>query len=87
MTMEQRILLSEIHSTFGSLLFISDNVGEYGAKQLNVLKDTFAQKDIQILRAELETENVMAAEYVVNGERRRLRFDVRTGKPVVLQHI
>lgn len=80
LTLEQRILLSEINSTFGSLLFISDDVGEYGEAQLNALKAAFSEKDIQILGAGFEAENIMAAEYVVNGEKRSLRFNVNTGE-------
>lgn len=84
LTLEQRILLSEINSTFGSLLFISDDVSEYGEAQLNALKAAFAQKEIRILRAEFEAENIMAAEYVVNGEKRALRFNVCTGEQLPL---
>lgn len=80
MRLDQRILLSEINSVFGSLLFISDDVGEYNGTQLRALAEAFGPKEVKILRAELEDEHIMTAAYTVNGEQKALRFDVRTGE-------
>lgn len=80
MSMEQRVLLSEINASFGSLLFISDDVSEYREEQLQALRQAFAPREVQVLQAELEQENIMHTTYLVNGERRELRFDIRTGE-------
>lgn len=80
MNMEQRVLLSEINASFGSLLFISDDVSEYREEQLQALRQAFAPREVQILQAGLEQENIMYTAYLVNGERRELRFDIRTGE-------
>lgn len=79
-TFQQRELLAKINSIFGSLLFISDNTSEYNDRQLEVLYDTFADKNIVIGRAEFVGDNIMEAEYTENGEQKRLRFNVHTGE-------
>lgn len=79
-TFEQRKLLARINSTFGSLLFISDNTSEYNDKQLEVLYDTFADKKTVIKRAEFVQDNIMEAEYIENEEHKLMRFNVHTGE-------
>ena len=78
--LSQRKLLAKINSLFGSLLFISDNVDEYNEEQKRVLYNTFAEKDVTILRAELIRENVMDIDYCENGTKKSLRFNVQTGR-------
>lgn len=80
MSMEQRVLLSEINSLFGSLLFISDDVGEYNAAQLRALYAAFAPRDVSVIRAEFGEDRRMNIVYLENGQKKSLCFDVRTGK-------
>lgn len=77
---EQRKLLAKINSTFGSLLFISDNIDEYNDTQLKVLNETFAQKDIKIHRAEFVQKDIIEAEYTENGRAYKLKFNAMTGE-------
>ena len=70
MTFEQRKLVAKINSTFGSLLFISDDVSSYNQEQKDALKETFAQKDI------------MQAVFQEDGKPVTLRFNVRNGECV-----
>lgn len=77
---EQRKLLSKINSVFGSLLFISDNIDEYNSAQLDVLKDTFSEKDVKIKRAEFVQKDIMEAEYSEKNTDYRLKFNVQTGE-------
>lgn len=77
---EQRKLLSKINSVFGSLLFISDNINEYNSAQLDVLKDTFSEKDVKIKRAEFVQKDIMEAEYSEKNTDYRLKFNVQTGE-------
>ncbi|MDE6384522.1 MAG: alpha-galactosidase [Eubacterium sp.] len=76
---EQRKLLAKINSTFGSLLFISDNIDEYNDSQLDVLNETFRNKNIKINRAEFVQKNTMEVEYSENGIDYKLKFNVQTG--------
>ena len=80
MTFAERKLLAKINSTFGNLLFISDNVSEYTPEQLAVLKDTFANKDVTIQSAEFIKTDVMKTAYTENGTPHTLCFHIRTGE-------
>lgn len=79
-SMKQRLLLSEINSVFGSLLFISDDVSEYSEAQLRALDAAFSAKEVKIIRAELEHDTVMCTEYLINGEKKQLRFHIENGE-------
>ena len=68
MTFEKRKLIAKINSTFGSLLFISDNIKNYNDAQKAVLKETFAPKDICIKKAEFVKQDIIGVEYTENGE-------------------
>lgn len=80
LTFEQRKLLAKINSTFGSLLFISDDVSEYNEEKKAVLNDAFADKDVKIISAEFDRKDVLVVVYLENGEEKELRFNVRTGE-------
>ena len=85
MTLKQRTLLAKINSTFGSLLFISDDTGEYSDKQREILCDTFADKDIKIKSAEFISDDVIMAEYTENGKDCVLKFNVKNGETLQAQ--
>lgn len=80
MNFEQRKLLAKINSTFGSLLFISDDVSEYNDEQKAALSEVFAEKDIKIISSGFDRKDVMHAVYIENGEEKELRFNIRTGE-------
>lgn len=80
MTFEQRKLIAKINSTFGSLLFISDDIKNYNDEQKAVLKDTFAEKEIKIKKAEFEVQDIIAVEYTENGVDKQFKFNIRNGK-------
>lgn len=75
----QRKLLAKINSMFGNLLFISDNVSEYSAEQLEVLKDTFKQKNLDIISAQFIKKDVIEIIYSENNISSALCFNIRTG--------
>ena len=80
LSMEQRALLAQINSVFGSLLFVSDDVRTYTPEQMRVFESAFAPKQVKILRAEFTSRDEIFAEYIVNGEYKTLRFNVWTGE-------
>jgi len=59
MPMEKRKLIAKINSTFGGLLFISDDVSRYNEEQKAALRETFAQKDVKIISAKFVAKDVM----------------------------
>ena len=80
MTFEQRKTLAKINSTFGSLLFISDDVSLYNEDQKLALKETFEPKQVKILSAGFIDKDIMKTEYIENGENKTLTFNVRNGE-------
>lgn len=76
---EKRQLIAKINSTFGSLLFISDDVSSYGDVQKQTLKDTFEKKDVKIISAEFIQNDIMRAVFEENGKEITLQFNIRTG--------
>ena len=82
MDFDQRKLLAKINSTFGSLLFISDNVGDYTPAQKEALHEAFRAKKINILSAELISDTVMRTEFEEDGQKITLQFDIHNGRLV-----
>ncbi len=77
---QQRRLLAQINSIFGSLLFVSDNVSDYSSEQRKVFKQAVKKTGIRILKAEYKSKDVILAEYVINGRKKTLVFNYKTGK-------
>lgn len=82
-TFEQRKLLAKINSLFGSLLFISDNTDEYNAEQLEVLYNTFGNKNAVISKAEFIDKNLIEINYIENNIEGNLKFNVQNGEIIV----
>ncbi len=84
MTFEQRKIIATVNKLFGSVLFTSDNVGQYRDEQMQKLLEVFSKDDIQIIRAEFlkESRRVVDIDYVINGEFRNFRFDLQHGREV-----
>ncbi len=79
MSFEQRKLVAEINSVFGSLLFVSDNVSQYSKEQLDVFRDTIHKRDVKILKAEICKNDIIRVEYLLNGSEKALKFNYKNG--------
>lgn len=79
MSFEQRKLVAEINSVFGSLLFVSDNVSQYSKEQLDVFRDTIHKRDVKILKAEICKNDIIRVEYLLNGFEKTLKFNYKNG--------
>lgn len=79
---EQRKIIATVNKLFGSVLFTSDNVGDYNQLQMQALLDTFCKDDIEILRAEFSAEqrDVLEIDYKENGEQKFFRFNLQKGQ-------
>lgn len=80
---ERRKLIAKINSTFGSLLFISDDVSAYGEEQKAALKETFAQKDVKVISAEFVQKDIMSIVFEENGATIAVKFNVRNGELIL----
>lgn len=81
-TFEQRKIISMVNKLFGSVLFTSDNVGDYNQLQMQTLLKTFRKDNIQIQKAEFlaDDRRVIDIQYLENDESKQFRFDLEHGK-------
>lgn len=77
---EQRKLLAEINSIFGSLLFVSDNVSQYNEEQIKVFSETVKKSAIRVLKAEYCSKNIIYTEYLLNEKKKTLIFNYKNGR-------
>lgn len=80
MSFKQRKLLAKINGLFGSLLFTSDNVGEYGSEQEKVYRETMSMPERKIISAEYTGKEEITVKYTVSGENKILVFNPETGE-------
>ena len=80
MSFEKRKLLAKINGLFGDLLFVSDNVSEYGKEQREVFFDTVRKKNVRILRAGISGGNIMRVDYEEEGQAKSFSFNYKTGE-------
>lgn len=80
-TFEQRQIIAKVNKLFGSVLFTSDNVGDYNAAQTETLRETFRKDDIKIENAEFlaKSRNIINIDYTQNGEPKNFKFDLVNG--------
>ena len=85
-TFEQREIIATVNKLFGSVLFTSDNVGDYNAQQMQLLLKTFAKDDIQVQRAGVP---VVCAPHksisitLKTGIQKHFSFDMDKGKMIL----
>lgn len=79
MDFNRRKLLSKINSVFGSLLFVSDNVGKYNSEQLQALKNAFKKEDYTILSADFIEPHIMKVKFSYGNRTEELTFDIWNG--------
>ena len=79
-TMDQKLLLAKINNLFGSVLFVSDNAGDYDNETTEYLKLFFKRSEAEILSAEYVTKEDVRICYIEDGKKKTLRFNICTGK-------
>lgn len=79
-TLTQRKIIASVNHIFGSLLFISDNVGEYNEEKMDILLHIFRNGQPEVLSAEFVTKDVMEIRYLENEEEQRLCFNIKNGE-------
>ena len=80
-TFEQRQIISMVNKIFGSVLFTSDNVGNYNRTQMMMLLNTFKENHIEIESAEFSAVNhdVLIIRYMIEGKKKVLSFHLKKG--------
>lgn len=78
-TEEQKMLLAEVNNMCGDVLFVSDDVGKYDDRQMELVKKFFAKSTRKVLDAEYVSENEVAVTYLESGKILKLKYNVLTG--------
>lgn len=79
-TLEQKKLLAKVNNMFGSVLFVSDDVGEYPEEMVTLLKQSYTPFEGRVTGAEFVGNDIIAVNYTLKGEKHRFSFDARTGE-------
>ncbi len=78
-TEEQKLLLAKINNLCGNVLFVSDNAGDYDAKQMELLKKFFKKTDEKIISAEYTDSESITIISELDGERKSFSFNIKKG--------
>lgn len=84
-TQEQKKLLAKINNMFGSVLFVSDNIGGYNDEQLELVKEAFEPAKYQILDAEYISDDDVSIKYMDGKEMYELKFNFLSGESSVVK--
>ncbi|MCL2630856.1 MAG: alpha-galactosidase [Firmicutes bacterium] len=76
----QKLLLAKINNICGSVLFVSDDAGNYGDWEKDIVKKAFTKTDAKITSAEFVSADTVKISYTENGEDKRITFSVATGE-------
>ena len=79
-TDEQKYLLGKINNLFGDVLFVSDNAGDYGEKETELVTEFFKENKAKILSAYRKDNDIIEIKYIENNETKQLVFNLSTGK-------
>ncbi len=78
-TLQQKKLLAKVNHIFGNVLFVSDDIGEYDDERLQILLEAYERFDGKVLSAEFIAPEIIKIVYLLNGEKRMLVFNDKTG--------
>ena len=79
-TDEQKELLADINHMFGNVLFVSDDMGKYDEKALEIAKRSFTKSNAMIISAEYVDEDYIVIKYLDEGVKKTLSFNIKTGE-------
>lgn len=81
-TQEQKRLLGTVNHMFGDVLFVSDNAGDYGASENEMVKQFFAPCSYKIKSAYMTEpgSGIYEIKYEDAGTEKTFKFEMATGK-------
>ncbi len=79
-TDEQKQLLAKINSMCANVLFVSDNVGGYGAEQRRALEKLFGEETKTVLDASYVGKDRISVTYIEGTDLYKLDFNTVTGE-------
>lgn len=86
-TKEQKLLLAKINNLFGSVLFVSDDVGTYADEEVEYLKKFFHKSNAMIISADYVDDDKILIFYLEDGIRKKLEFRLSTGEGNIMENV
>ena len=86
-TKEQKLLLAKINNLFGSVLFVSDDVGTYTDEEVEYLKKFFRKSNAMIISADYVDDDKILIFYLEDGIRKKLEFRLSTGEGNIMENV
>lgn len=74
---QQKENLWKVNSLFGSLLFTSDNIGDYTDKKKQALLDAFHNKNAKVIKVDEEKGNVINVVYTLDNEVKNITLTLK----------
>lgn len=78
-SIKQKKLLAKVNNMFGSVLFVSDNVGAYDDEKLDILMDSYLPFDGKVERAQYVDKDTIEVVYSRLNNQHKFTFNIATG--------
>jgi len=86
-SIDQKLLLAKINNLFGSVLFVSDNAGDYGEEETALIKKLFLKSKAIIINVDYQDDDDVNIFYLEDGTKKKLGLKVSTGVSNVGENI
>lgn len=84
--MTQKRLLARINKMFGSVLFVSDDIGEYDEEKMEILLDAYKKFEGKVVSAEYVAPQEIKIVYAEDGKTYSFTFNLKTGEHLIKQN-
>ena len=78
-TDEQKYILGRVNNLFGDVLFISDNAGDYGDKEIELVRQFFKENDSKVIMAEYSDKDIITVKYLEGDAEKSFSFNMKKG--------
>ncbi len=78
-TDEQKYILGRVNNLFGDVLFVSDNAGDYGEKETELVKTFFKPNDCKVISAGFVDRDIISIKYIQNEKECEFTFNLKKG--------
>ena len=79
-TEEQKLLHGKVNALCGSVQFVSDDMGGYDSKTLEIVKKLFDKRQGKVTSAQYESAEVVRLCFKEKGREKSLTFNIKNGK-------
>ncbi|MBR6701978.1 MAG: alpha-galactosidase [Clostridia bacterium] len=78
-TDEQKYILGKVNNLFGDVLFVSDNAGDYGEKEIDMVRQFFKENDSKVISAGYTDKDIITVRYLEGDKETAFSFNMKKG--------